>query len=732
MIKHHFKLKFPKQDVVQTKSQTKSTFYIARRIIQSTSDRAINILNTKGIDKINNDKKPTPTSSRAYTTSHYRSYSTTPTNLKGQQSQNLDEQAQPFNTDRQQSISLLSSEFKINTQPKSNRVVSLYQISPKEIPKTNIINPILDQEKNYYQSSFRSAKDIQSNKDDLIKINRYHNDLIDENPIIMKKESKKKQSIFINITYQEYERKSKQIFKKHLQGTQKQQIFLQKVLKNIKDSQSEKSESKSLVRKYSKIWKENFSQTQFQEQQKYTKSSQQFKLYFNQFIEKCLNKFRLYQQITEILDLIEKIQQININLFESVHDLRKLYIQNHNIKVSHTEIIEDLKFRYKKEIISFGMIDILTEVKDDEFQSQYFLPDSQGDIAIKPIEYFQLEITRNNNLYQICPIISKLDNHTKNELLSVESLDMDKIIYQNNIDEFVPNIQNNNILLRKFNAQLIYKKYTDILIGNYQNSNDIIDLEHNNYLQQQQQQIPLNLDKKAMMMNLRKQTRDAKIQARKSVLGFQNENLRSQKISINPKYQSNLLVPEASELQLKRRKSKSLQNLSEIEIEQEDEIIKTNESDQGDIISKYYKDKPVKYKQQLRLQNLQIFDYAIKQEHSGIVIVQLMIEHNLLDELIDYLRQNPNFSLNSRNAIGKPLIMIAAQSGNKELVQYMINQNVLLNVKDLDGNTALHYAVAYGYYDIADLLLLNGANPYIKNRNDQNPWNQNQQLLQIK
>lgn len=29
---------------------------------------------------------------------------------------------------------------------------------------------------------------------------------------------------------------------------------------------------------------------------------------------------------------------------------------------------------------------------------------------------------------------------------------------------------------------MIYKKYQDILLGNYYNSNDIIDLEHNNYL----------------------------------------------------------------------------------------------------------------------------------------------------------------------------------------------------------------------------------------------------------
>ncbi|CAD8152137.1 unnamed protein product [Paramecium pentaurelia] len=724
MIKHHLKWKIPKQDVVQVKNQTKSTFYIARRIIQSNSDRTFNLMNNKVTDQIINDKKSIPPSSRANTISHYKSYSTTPTNIKGQQqSQNMDEQAQLFNTERHQSISILSSQFKINTLPKTTRVVSLYQISPQEEPQSN---QFFDQQKHYYQSQFRSAKNVKLNHEDEIKINQYHNDIIYQNSIIMNKGIKNKTQIFVNITYKEYERKSKYLFLQHQKGIQKQQIFLQKVMQNIKESQNEKSDSKLLVRKYSKIWKENFSQTQFQEQQKYSQSSLQFKLYFNQFIEKCLNKFLLYKQIIEIIEQIEKNK---IQLHESVHDLRILYIEDHNIKFKE---IEEQQFRYKQEIISFGIIDILTEAQDQELQSEYLQQESKDEISIKKIEYFGIEKNQNNQQYQILPFISKLDNQTKNELLSVDYNDMDKIIYLNNLDEFVPNIQIDDIQLSKFIQKIIYKKYSDILIGNYINNNEIIDLEHNNYLQQQQQQIALNMDKKAMMMNLRKQTRETKVQPKVSVLGFQKENRIIQQQLINHNYHNNFLTPEQqSKIDFFQNQSKQIQSLSENEIDQRKELIHTNESNQEDEIQKYYKDKPVKYKQQLKLQNLQIFDNAIKQEHSSIIVVQMMIEHNFNDELIDYLKKNPNFSLNSRNAQGKTLIMIAAQSGNKELVQYMINQNVLLNVKDLEGNTALHYAIVYGYYDIADLLLLNGANQQIKNRNESNSWNQNQKLLKI-
>ncbi|CAD8143519.1 unnamed protein product [Paramecium octaurelia] len=673
MIKHHLKLKIPKQEVVQVKNQTKSSFYIARRITQTNSDNAIHVMNTKVTDQVNYDKKPNPVSSRAYTISHYRSYSTTPTNIQGQQqSQNLDEQVQFFNSERQQSISVLSSQYKITTQPKPTRVVSLYQISPQQESKSN---PLVYQDKQYFYSQYRMANNVKFNQEDQ-KINQNHDDFIYQNSFIMNARAKTKSQIFANVTYKDFQRKSQDLFQQNQQGTQKQQIFLQKVLKNIKVSQSEKSDSKLLVRKYSKIWKENFSPKQFQEQQKYSQSTMQFKWYFNQFIEKSLNKFRLYQYLNKNLAFIETKKNHKLN--KSVQELRRFYIKNHNNKITQTQI-EDQQFRYKKEIISFGMIDILIEIKDDEFQPEYFQENSQGEIFGKKLEYFCCEIIQNNQQYQISPIISKLDNLSKNELLSVDYSQMDKIMNQSNKYQFVPNIQLDNVEIRRFNSKITYIKYYDIIIGNYKNNNEIVDLEHDNYLEYQQQSVTLNMDKKALMMNLRRQTRGTKM----SVSTFQNENGIIQKQFMAPGYGKNLLgLQQQSKIDMKRSQTKSIQNIAESEIYQSNEIIHTNETNKGDTILKYYKENPVKYQQQLKLQNLQIFENTMKQENSSIAVVQMMIEHNFIDELIDYHKKNPNFSLNSRNAQGKPLIMVAAQSGNKELVQYMINQNVLLNVKD--------------------------------------------------
>ncbi|CAD8055687.1 unnamed protein product [Paramecium sonneborni] len=716
MIKHNIKWKSPKQDVIQTFATPKSTFYITRRIIQTKSDRSIKLLNNKATEQIKNQNQQTCSLSRVLTTTNYRSLSTTPTNGRRQFSQNIDLQSHVINTERYQSSSILSSELHINSIPKTNRVVSLYQDSiQNQLPQYNFqyesqgLNP-------FAYSSKPSFNTVNIEQAQLHYIDK---ELIENIPIPTKKDQNARKSIFQNTNYQIYSKikiKNKQLVH------QKQQIFLQKVLKNIKDSQNIQAEPKQFTRKYSKIWKENFQQPQFQEQQQYQKSSQQFKLYFNQLIEKILNKFLLYQQITELIEWMNEQNRQTYQQFGSLSHLRQLYIQNHKLKCVQTEI-ENEQFRYKQDIKSFGMIDILSEFQEEEIYNHIWQQKYEDKYKVEQIVYFQNEIIKYSSSYKINHIISILDNQTKNILLSDEYTNLDKLIYKNNIEEHIPEIQSEDKLVKKAVSKLLYKQYSDILIGSYLNLSNLNDIEHNNYHEQQQQQISLNLDKKAMLLKLRRQTKEAKIQGRRSALFQKQEHQPFQNIFSLLKQQENNIVLQVLDCQ--RRKSKSTHNFLSTQMQEHCQDQDNNQSLQEESITKDLCVKPVKYKQQMRLQNLMIFDQIIKKENSQIQLVQLMIEHNLFDELIDFLRQHPNFSLNSRNIEGKPFIMLAAQSGNVELVQYMINQNVHVNVKDLDGNTALHYAITFGYYQIADLLLQNGANPYSKNRNNQNPWNWN-------
>ncbi|CAK56409.1 unnamed protein product (macronuclear) [Paramecium tetraurelia] len=724
MIKHNVKLKSPKQDVVQTYASPKSTFYITRKLVQTNSDRSIKLLNYKKLDIQKIQNQQTYSESRAQTTVDYRSLSTIPTHTKGQLSQNIEQQSYGINTERQQSASILSSELITNRLPKTNRVVSLYQLTtlnPQPF-KNELVNDVQGLSPFQYRSKTR----INSMMGELIKLNQIEEEMVDNTPIQFKQGGNIRKSIFMTTNYSTYQKMSKVKIRNKQQNNQKQQIFLSKVLKNIKDYQNEKSESKQLLRKFSQIWKENFSSTQFQDQQQYRKSSQQFKLYFNQFIEKLLNKHIIYQYILETLEWIkQQNEKAKKKKNQLIHEQRKMYIKNHKLKCVQTEIY-DQKFRYKQDIKSFGMIDILSEIQVDEINDISESEQEQEEPKIKQVEYFTTYLSSCQTSYHIDPIISILDNQTKNALLSVDYTDLDQLIYKNNIEESIPQIQSENSQVKRFVSALYYQYYSDILIGGYINLDQLTDLEDNNYFEQQQQLIPPNLDKKAMLLNLRRKTREAKIQGRRSHLFENQEPQQFSNIFLLSNQNSNNVVLNVPNKIIQRRMSKSMHNLNSDQIFEDVQDI--NKSLQMDSIIKDFNLKTIKYKQQLRLQNLQLFEQIIKKESSQTQLVQMMIEHNLFDELKEFLRSHPNFSLNQRNIAGKPYIMLAAQSGNAELVQYMMSLNVQVNNKDLDGNTALHYAVALGYYRVADILLENGANPYIKNRCNQNPWNWNQQV----
>ncbi|CAM2939243.1 Ankyrin repeat protein [Legionella steigerwaltii] len=60
---------------------------------------------------------------------------------------------------------------------------------------------------------------------------------------------------------------------------------------------------------------------------------------------------------------------------------------------------------------------------------------------------------------------------------------------------------------------------------------------------------------------------------------------------------------------------------------------------------------------------------------------------------------------------GKNLLMWAAQAGRQEIFLDLLQEGLIdINAKDDKGNTALHYAVAYGRYDFVVELLQRGAN----------------------
>jgi ankyrin repeat protein len=74
-----------------------------------------------------------------------------------------------------------------------------------------------------------------------------------------------------------------------------------------------------------------------------------------------------------------------------------------------------------------------------------------------------------------------------------------------------------------------------------------------------------------------------------------------------------------------------------------------------------------------------------------------------------------------RDRNGNTVLMVAAQNNRKRLVKACVRHGVPLDARNLKGNTAMHFAKAYGYEDVAEYLVRKGADPTIVNREGLRP-----------
>lgn len=56
------------------------------------------------------------------------------------------------------------------------------------------------------------------------------------------------------------------------------------------------------------------------------------------------------------------------------------------------------------------------------------------------------------------------------------------------------------------------------------------------------------------------------------------------------------------------------------------------------------------------------------------------------------------------------LLFQAIECGHKEVIQLMLERGVDINTIDYSGNSGLHIAAKQGFYEIASMLLKQGAN----------------------
>merc|ERR1719171_3164494 len=86
-----------------------------------------------------------------------------------------------------------------------------------------------------------------------------------------------------------------------------------------------------------------------------------------------------------------------------------------------------------------------------------------------------------------------------------------------------------------------------------------------------------------------------------------------------------------------------------------------------------------------------------------------------LEEVADFMRNNPGASCSQDPQNGNYPLHIAVQNGHRGLSEMLTTDGVDLNAQNGKGQTALHMARAYDFYWLAKFLIENGASRDIKN-----------------
>merc|ERR1712224_1083280 len=95
------------------------------------------------------------------------------------------------------------------------------------------------------------------------------------------------------------------------------------------------------------------------------------------------------------------------------------------------------------------------------------------------------------------------------------------------------------------------------------------------------------------------------------------------------------------------------------------------------------------------------------------------IRHNRRESLV--LALDSGLSIDTVDAHGNSLLIIAAQNNQPDLVELLARSQADLNKQNKAGNTALHYAFAFKFKAVQNILDGYGADDSIANSNGELP-----------
>lgn len=100
------------------------------------------------------------------------------------------------------------------------------------------------------------------------------------------------------------------------------------------------------------------------------------------------------------------------------------------------------------------------------------------------------------------------------------------------------------------------------------------------------------------------------------------------------------------------------------------------------------------------------------------------IRHNKYDELVAAL-DNPDerVLIDRVNDQGNTLLMVAAQNNNKRIVKALLRRGADANIRNTNGDTALHHCFGLSYTDLGQYLISKGgADDSVRNGRGLTPY----------
>lgn len=88
------------------------------------------------------------------------------------------------------------------------------------------------------------------------------------------------------------------------------------------------------------------------------------------------------------------------------------------------------------------------------------------------------------------------------------------------------------------------------------------------------------------------------------------------------------------------------------------------------------------------------------------------VQNNRLDLVVKYLRRGANVNFTRQQDGGWTALMIASYNNYYEIAEILLKNGANKNIRHKSGATALGFAFEKNQYDVARFLLINGANPY--------------------